>query len=97
MTGFCTRLRPALANGRITVPLTAGLCLVALALVLKNVLLVPAAQLSSDMVLYIIIYMGFIVSFPIVDERSAGSSARTSLWIGTCILMTLGIIAVYAI
>jgi len=97
MTGFCTRITSSLRNGRVIVPLTAGLCFVVLAMVLKNILFVPAAQLSSDMLLYIIIYMGFIVSFPIADEASAGSSVRTMLWTGTCILMTLGIIAVYAI
>jgi hypothetical protein len=97
MTDFCTRITSSLRNGRVIVPLTVGLCFVALAMVLKNVLFVPAAQLSSDILLYIIIYMGFIVSFPIADEASAGSSMRTMHWTGTCILMTLGIIAVYAI
>lgn len=97
MTGFGTCLPPAFRNGRVIVPLTAGICLIALAMVLKNILLVPAVQLSSDMLLYIIIYLGFIVSFPATDEAPAGSPSRTILWTGACILMTLGIIAVYAI
>jgi hypothetical protein len=96
MTGFCTGLSPVIRNGRLIVPLTAGICLVLLVAVLKNVLLVPAAQLSSDMILYIILYMGFIVSYPLADRETTGSPVRTMLWTGTIILATLGIIAVYA-
>ena len=97
MTGFGTRIIPALKNGRITIPLTAGLCLILLAVVLKNVLLVPADRLSSDMLLYIIIYTGFIVSFPLTDTTDSGPATRTVLWTGILILITLCIIAVYAI
>jgi len=97
MTGFGTRIIPALKNGRITIPLTAGLCLILLAVVLKNVLYVPADRLSSDMLLYIIIYTGFIVSFPLTDTTDNGPATRTALWTGILILITLGIIAVYAI
>lgn len=97
MTGFGTRILPTLTNGRITVPLTAGVCLVLLAVVLKNILLVPAGQLSSDIILYIIIYMGFIVSFPLGDDTATGSSERTMIWTIVIILVTLGIIAVCAI
>ena len=97
MNGFGTRLLPAIRNGRVTIPLTAGICLVMLAVVLKNVLLVPAAQLSSDMLLYIIIYMGFIISFPLMDTTTDAPPGRTLLWTGVIVLVTLGIIAVYAI
>jgi hypothetical protein len=97
MTGFCTRIPSVLAKGRLIVPLTTGICLVLLTVILKNVLHVPAEQLSSAMVLYIIIYMGFIVSYPFADRETTGSPGRTLLWTGACILMTIGIIAVYAI
>ncbi len=97
MTGLATRIMPALANGRITVPLTAGLCLVLLVVVLKNVLLVPATQLSSDIILYIVIYTGFTVSFPLTDKAETSPARRTFLWTGAIILATLGIIAVYAL
>jgi hypothetical protein len=97
MTGFGTRIMPALRNSRIAVPLTAGICLVLLAVVLKNVLWVPAAQLSSDMLLYIIIYTGFIISFPLAGDTGTVTAKRTALWSGIIILVTLGIIAVYAI
>jgi hypothetical protein len=97
MTALCTRITSVFRNGRIIVPLTAGICLVLLAVVLKNVLLVPATQLSSDMILYIILYIGFIVSYPLADNETTGSPVRTMLWTGTCILMTFGIIAVNAL
>ncbi|MDD1685309.1 MAG: hypothetical protein LUQ19_05400 [Methanoregula sp.] len=97
MTGFGTRIIPALRNGRITIPLTAGLCLILLAVVLKNVLYVPADRLSSEMLLYIIIYTGFLVTFPLTDTTDNGPASRTILWTGIIILITLGIIAVYAI
>lgn len=97
MTALCNRITPVFRNGRVLVPLTAGLCLVLLAMVLKNVLFVPAAQLSSDMILYIIIYMGFIVSFPLTDSDTTGTPVRTMFWTGMILLATLGIIAVYAI
>lgn len=97
MTAFGTRIMPALRDGRITVPLTAGICLVLLTVVLKNVLLVPAARLSSDMVLYIIIYMGFLITFPLSDRTATGPAARTLLWCGIIIMVTLGIIAVNAL
>lgn len=97
MTGVATRIVPVLANGRITVPLTAGLCLVLLTVVLKNIILVPPSQLLSDMILYIIIYTGFMVSFPLTDNAEAGPAARTYLWTGAIIVATLGIIAVYAL
>jgi hypothetical protein len=97
MTGFGTRLLPAIRDGRVTLPLAAGICLVMLAVVLKNILLVPAAQLSSDMLLYIIIYVGFIISFPLMDTTTDAPPGRTLLWTGVIVLATLGIIAVYAI
>jgi hypothetical protein len=97
LTTFSARILPAIKNGRITVPLTAGLCLIGLAIVLKNVFLVPAERLSSDMLLYIIIYIGFIVSFPLGDDTATGSPGRTMLWTVIIILATIGIIAVYAI
>jgi hypothetical protein len=97
MTGFGIRIMPVLRNGRIAVPLTAGICLVLLAVILKNVLWVPAAQLSSDMLLYIIIYTGFIISFPLAGDTGTFTTKRTALWSGIIILVTLGIIAVYAI
>lgn len=88
---------PTLMDSRVIIPLTSGICLILLAVVLKNVLLVPAQQLSSDMILYIIIYMGFIISYPLSGDTKPGSSTRLKLWIGIIILCTLAIILVYAI
>lgn len=95
--GVGARSGSILRNGSVMVPLTAGICLVLLTVVLKNVLLVPAQQLTSDIILYIIIYTGFIVSFPLQDDGDAGSSRRMLLWIGMIIAVTVGIILVYAL
>lgn len=96
MNSLATRIRPALANGRIAVPLTAGICLILLTVILKNIIQLPAAQLSSDILLYILIYFGFIVSFPLADA-SRNDASRPILWMGAIVLTTLGIITVYAI
>jgi hypothetical protein len=78
------------------VPLTAAACLIALTVVLKNILLVPAETLSKDIIIYIIIYMGFIITYPLAKEES-GKPKYTLLWVLIIILVTLAIIAVYAI
>ncbi len=97
MNSLATRIGPVLANGRIAVPLTAGICLILLTVILKNVIQLPATQLSSDILLFIIIYFGFIISFPFTDTSRHGSSSPAMLWMGAIILATLGIIVVYAI
>jgi hypothetical protein len=88
---------PTLRSGTIVVPLTAGLCLVLLALVLKNILLLPADKLASDLVLYIVLYMGLIVSFPLGETGKIAPFSRTMIWTGGIILITIGIIAYTAI
>ena len=97
MTLVRTRTAPALSINRVMIPLTTGGCLILLAVILKNVLLVPAQQLASDMVLYIIIYLGFIVTFQYRDAAQPESPSRTLFWISVILLITFGIIAVYAI
>jgi hypothetical protein len=41
-----------------------GLCLIALIVILKNVVLVPADALTRDVIIYIIIYTGFSMTAP---------------------------------
>ena len=96
MTETSVRIPSVLRNDRVIVSLTAGICIILLAVVLKNILLVPAGRLASDMILYIIIYSGFAVTFPLVGETGTGSSTQTMLWAGVIVLITLAIIAVYA-
>ena len=97
MTETSVRIPSVLRNDRVIVSLTAGICIILLAVVLKNILLVPAGRLASDMILYIIIYSGFAVTFPLMGDTGTGSPTRTMIWTGVIILITLLIIAVYAI
>jgi hypothetical protein len=86
-------------NGQAAVAITASVCLVALTAVLKNVLIVPAAQLNQEIVLYIIIYSGFIMSFMSVkNQANPAMPGRWPLvWCAAVVIATLGIIAVYAL
>jgi hypothetical protein len=86
-----------LHNGKVIVPVAAGLCLILLTVVLKNVLLVPAERLSSDIILYIIIYTGFVITFPFMGEAEPMPLSRTMLWVFIIVIVTLAIIGVYAI
>ena len=96
MTGFLSSVRHAIADGRVIVPLVAGICLLALVVILKNVLQVPAERLTGDMILYIILYMGFIVTYPL-HGPGAESAQRAAVWSGIIVLITLGIIGVNAL
>lgn len=86
-------------NGQAAVAITTGLCLIALAAVLKNILLVPAEILNRIMVLYISIYCGYLVSFtPVKGQACPNMPERWPLfWCAVSVLMTLAIIAVYSL
>jgi hypothetical protein len=88
---------PSLKSGTIAVPLTAVLCLILLAVVLKTAFLFPAERFSSAMSLYTVIYLGLIVSFPLGETRRIVPRTRAVIWTGAIVLITLGIIAVSAI
>lgn len=88
---------PVLRTGTFSVPLTAVLCLILLGVVLKTVLLLPAEEFSSAMVLYIVTYMALIVSFPLGETARIAPLARTLIWNGGILLITLGILVVSAI
>lgn len=85
-------------NGQATVAVTTGLCLIALAVVLKNILFMPAEVLNRDMVLYIILYCGYITSFtPFKGQACPDMPERWPLfWCAVSVAMTLAIIVVYA-
>jgi hypothetical protein len=88
---------PVLRAGTFSVPFTAILCLILLGVVLKTVLLLPSEQFTSTMILYIVIYMALIVSFPLGETRRVNSSDRTVIWVTAIILLTLCIITASAI
>lgn len=77
--------------------LTAGICLIVLAVVLKNILLVPADILMRDLTVYIIVYLGFI-TFAFQTDDVPEKSGNLSPLAGDLlvVIITLAIIAVYA-
>ncbi|GEM_PF-2873475 len=78
--------------------LTAGICLIVLAVVFKNVLLVPYDILMRDMMVYIIVYLGF-VTFAFGTDDVSYKSGNISPLAGDLLVVTitLAIIAVYAL
>ncbi len=86
-------------NGHAAVAITTALCLLALAAVLKNILLVPPDTLNRDMVLYIILYGGYITSFtPVKGQACPERPERWPLfWCAVSVAMTIAIIIVYAL
>jgi hypothetical protein len=84
-------------NDKDKVSIVAGICLFGLVVVLKNVLLVPADILSRDILVYIIIYWAFTVfSLPAKEEVKKSKYDNPLYWSLLIILITLTIIAVYA-
>jgi len=79
------------------VSIVAGICLFSLVVVLKNILLVPADIISRDIIVYIIIYWAFTV-FPQHTKEEVKKSRydKPLYWNLLIILITLAIIAVYA-
>ncbi len=79
------------------VSLVAGICLFGLVVVLKNVLLVPADIISRDIVVYIVIYWAFTVfPQPVKEDVKKSRYDKPLYWNLLIILITLAIIAVYA-
>lgn len=76
--------------------LTASICLLTLVVVLKNVILVPMEVLIRDMVIYIIIYLGFLVFEFEPDGNYGKSQFHPIVWDLLVVLITLAIIVVYA-
>ena len=74
------------------------LCLLALIIALKNVLHVPVETLTSDVVLYIIIYSMFGVLFP--DHLDATARSRLNnpwFYYLLIVMVTAAIVALYAL
>jgi drug/metabolite transporter (DMT)-like permease len=88
----------SLGDGRIRFALTAGACLFALVIVLKNFLHVPESRLFPDMVVYIGIYTGFSLMYPrTIHERHSHMINNPALWSALIVVMTLAIIVFYAL
>lgn len=88
----------SLGDGRIRFALTAGACLFALVIVLKNILNVPESRLLPDIVVYIGIYTGFSLVYPVtIHERHSRTINNPALWSALIVVMTLAIIVYYAL
>ena len=85
-------------NDQTIVSFVTGICLLGLVVVLKTILMISAEVLSRDVIIYIIIYSGFITSFSAKNKNSKRFKYDTSLfWSSLIVLITLGIIAIYAL
>ena len=89
---------PEWREGHTLVALTAGACLLALGIALKNILNVPTERLTTDLVIYIGILSGLATSYPLVTRRRSASVIRhPGLWIALIVIVTMAIIITYAI
>jgi hypothetical protein len=85
-------------DNRTLVTLTAGACLLALIIALKNILDVPTEQLTRDLVLYICILGGLATSYPLVTRRRGDLTiSHPGLWIAVIVTLTMAIIVLYAL
>ncbi|MDD1661001.1 MAG: hypothetical protein LUQ49_00895 [Methanomicrobiales archaeon] len=90
------------ASDKVKVGIVTALCLMGLLIILKNVLGIPAEILSRDMIIYIIVYFGFITAVNFTEEVTGEPAARPRtydnpwVWSALVVVITLAIIAVYA-
>ena len=85
-------------NDQTIVSIVTGICLIGLVVVLKTVLLVSSDILSRDIIIHIIIYIGFITSLSAKNQAAKRFKYDTPLfWSILIVLITLAIIAVYAL
>jgi hypothetical protein len=85
-------------EGQTLVALTAGACLLALVIALKNILDVPTERLTMDLVLSICILGGLATSYPIITKRRSESAiSHPGLWVAAIVMVTMTIIILHAI
>jgi hypothetical protein len=84
-------------EGHTLIILTAGSCLFALVIALKNILGVPTERLTMDLILSIGILGGLATSYPFVTRRrSASAISHPGLWIAAIVIVTMSIIILHA-
>lgn len=85
-------------TNKIQVSIVSAACLLGLAIILKNVLLVPVQVLTRDIVLYIMFYSAFCVLCPNESEENGKQGfAKPLYWNLLIILITVAIVVLYAI
>ena len=90
--------RIAVLSDEVKVASVSAICIMALVVVLKNVLHVPAAELSRDMLIYSILYSDFWM-LPWLNARREKKSRFDGplFWSLLIVAITVAIIAVYAV
>ena len=78
--------------------LTAGACLLALVIALKNILNIPTEQLTRNLILYVCI-LGGLATFLSSCYKAKGGMAigHPGLWIAIIVSVTMAIIFMYAL
>ena len=90
------------AANKAMVGIVAGICMMGLIVILKNVLSISADVLTRDMIVYVIVYFGFITAMNFTEETPSGQDTPGKtcdnpwVWSAIAVIMTLAIIAVYA-
>jgi len=90
------------AANKAMVGIVAAICMMGLIVVLKNVLSLSADVLSRDMIVYVIVYFGFITAVNFTEETPTGQDTPKKtydnpwVWSAIAVVITLAIIAVYA-
>ena len=85
-------------GNKFRVSVISALCLLALVVTLKNILVVPTPVLTREIVIYILFYSCF--GFLCPDKREGAPPSvldRPLFWGVLIILITFGIIALYAV
>lgn len=78
--------------------LTASICMIALTIILKNILFVPTDILIRDVMVFIIVYSGFLIFAFKIDGNNKKSGRITPLvWDILIVLITVAIVAVYVL
>jgi hypothetical protein len=88
------------AANKAMVGIVAAICMMGLIVVLRNVLSVSADVLSRDVIVYVIVYFGFITAVNFTEETPHDVPKKTYdnpwVWSAIAVVVTLVIIAFYA-
>ena len=90
------------AANRALVGIVAAVCMMGLIVVLRNVLAISAEVLTRDMIVYVVVYFGFVTAVNIAGEGPGGPDTPLKaydnpwIWCGIAVVITLAIIAAYA-
>ncbi|HUK92612.1 MAG TPA: hypothetical protein VLU98_01100, partial [Methanomicrobiales archaeon] len=86
------------AANRALVGIVAAVCMMGLIVVLRNILAISAEVLSRDMIVYVVVYFGFITAVNLAGEAPGGPDAplkacdNPGIWCGIAVVITLAII-----